>query len=147
MKIKFFLSLLITVLLFSKTVNAQNKNKLDDLKAQHTAFITSQLNLSPSESEKFWPIYNEYTEKTRQIKKEDRAKQQENLSESDAAKMITLDLANEQKLLDLKKQYYTEFQKVIPSSKLAKLDKVEQKFKRHLIERIGEKKMNQKGTK
>ena len=37
-------------------VNAQNEEKL---KAQKIAFITQKLDLTPDESAKFWPLYNQ----------------------------------------------------------------------------------------
>src|SRR5690606_15824345 len=49
-------------LLLSATVHSQ-ENKYEKIKALKTAYITEQLTLTPSEAEKFWPIYNSFDEK------------------------------------------------------------------------------------
>ena len=37
-----------------------NKEKREQIQAQKIAFISTQLELTPDEAQKFWPIYNRY---------------------------------------------------------------------------------------
>ena len=46
------------------TLIAQGNN--DKIEALKVAFITKRLNLSPEESQKFWPIYNQYEAEKKQ---------------------------------------------------------------------------------
>ena len=50
------------ILVFSKEVSAQEGGK-ERIRAYKTAYITQELDLSSSEAEKFWPVYNEYDKK------------------------------------------------------------------------------------
>ncbi|MGD1844438.1 MAG: hypothetical protein ACFB10_03495 [Salibacteraceae bacterium] len=66
-----FISTLIVVLLFPIAVLAQGQRQ-DRLAAYKVAYLTEQLQLSPSEAQKFWPIYNEYQDKLDAINGETR---------------------------------------------------------------------------
>ncbi len=41
---------------------------LEKIEAARIAFITEELQLTPTESEKFWPIYREFVQKRRNIR-------------------------------------------------------------------------------
>ena len=63
---------LITVIAFliSALTFAQCGKFRDQIKASKVAFITNELNLTTTEAEKFWPLYNTFDDKQREIKKE-----------------------------------------------------------------------------
>jgi len=50
------------VVLGLNTINtyAQNQTALEKLNSYKIAFFTRRINLTSSEAEKFWPVYNEY---------------------------------------------------------------------------------------
>ena len=61
--------LLITLLLITTTnVFAQRQHRFERIKALKTAYITEKVDLSSSEAEKFWPIYNKYEKELHQLK-------------------------------------------------------------------------------
>ena len=67
MKTQILLFFLLSVL----AVNAQPKDKIRErIKAQRVAFITDRLSLTPDEAQKFWPIYNQFTDEFEGVKKE-----------------------------------------------------------------------------
>jgi Spy/CpxP family protein refolding chaperone len=114
------------------------------MKSMKIAFITEHLELTPEEAEKFWPIYNEYEKKRDEAAKEifkrfnpDQEKPLE-LSDENADNMIMQRFAEEQTLLDLKKEYYAKYKEVLTASRILKLYEVENRFKRHLLERVRE---------
>jgi len=47
-------------------ISAQNANR-QRLDAYKIAFFTKRLNLTPTEAEKFWPVYNEYQDNRNKI--------------------------------------------------------------------------------
>lgn len=53
------------------SLNAQqeggNENAIESLKI---AFLTKQLDLTPEEAQKFWPVYNQYTMELKKMRKE-----------------------------------------------------------------------------
>lgn len=137
--------LIIIGLLSGTTLWAQNnklsEEKRDEFEAQKAAFFTQALDLTPQEAVSFWPLYNEMFKKIREKDMEMRKKakvmrETKNLTEADARKYVEGALAAEQQMLDIKKQYYQKLLEVIPAKKIAKLDWVERKFHRQLLDKM-----------
>ncbi len=137
----------ITVLLLSlSSVYAQ---KFEKVKALKTAFITDRLDLSSSEAEKFWPIYNQYEKELHQFQVIDRLTILNQISESGGIKNMTEKDASilMQKVLDLndkihnaEKDKYIALKKVISSQKILMLIKTEEGFKKELFKLLQEQK-------
>jgi hypothetical protein len=77
-------------------------------------YITTQLQLTPQEAEKFWPIYRQYSAEVRQAYANYRADHNE--------------IGLEEALLNIKKKYSVEFVKAIPPPKINDLWGVEKRF-------------------
>jgi hypothetical protein len=58
------ISLIILLLFLSgvSTFAQQYRYQMEKLKSQRIAFFTEKLELTPAEAEKFWPVYNAYSE-------------------------------------------------------------------------------------
>ena len=84
----------------------QKRNMAGQLEAMKTGFITTRLQLTPQEAQKFWPIYNAYSEEVRQVIFNFRRDPNRN------------ELAKEEALLNIKKKYSVEFLKAIPPPKI-----------------------------
>ena len=137
------LFILFTLFFLSTASYAQNKK--ENLKAKKRAFITQKLNLSVEESEKFWPIYNEYETKKNTINRERKQnrkelKNSENLSDAEVAKLIDKRFDVKQKDLNLEKEYNTKFQTVLPAKKVVKLQRAEEQFKKEVLKALENKK-------
>jgi hypothetical protein len=109
-----------------------NEGRMESLKrveALKIGFLTRQLELTPEEAEKFWPVYNKYTEDLRKAQKENF---QSDLSE----------LEREEKILELRKKYRSEFTKVLSAEKVNKMYQAEKEFRgmvqREIMERRGQ---------
>ncbi len=79
---------------FSQPPNDNDDQRVEVLKK---AYVTDELNLSPQEAEKFWPVYNNYQNEIRQARKEN----QDN------------ELAYERKVVEIKQRYQGNFKKVL----------------------------------
>jgi hypothetical protein len=86
-------------------------------------FLTKELQLTASESDAFFPLYNEYTQKKKEARKSLRAERKSN--ESSVDKMIDL----EQGIVDIQKEYIEKFRKILPEKKIVQLIEAEKKFK------------------
>ena len=109
----------------------------DEFKSQRIGMITRELNLTSSEAEKFWPVYNEYLSKRDAIL-QDRCiniyrANVDSLSDKEAEKLADENIIKEQKLMDLKKEYNRKFKSVLPGKKLLKLYMIERDFRREMI--------------
>lgn len=119
------LLLIITILNSFLAAQAQQPNRADrgdnrntDLKKIQTmemAFITKELNLSPDEAQKFWPIYNQYRNELRNIATE-RSQGGDRLEK-------------QQKVLDIRKKYRDDFTKVMTQDRANKVFGAEDEFK------------------
>jgi hypothetical protein len=132
-KTSFCLSLLLGLIpLLSQ---AQPRPMEERVEALRIAFFTEKLQLTPEESQNFWPLYNEYQDKEKSIRKSFRDdKSLELMSDAEAEKLIESTFDMEEKLLVLKKEYYQKMRKVLPVRKVALLSRIERQFKERLLE-------------
>ena len=112
---------------------AQDGEKLQALKI---AWLTKKLDLSPEEAQRFWPIYNRYTEEIRSIRQDQKQKN-------------TPELEVEDKILNVRKKYNGEFSKALSAEKVNTLFKSEKDFgamiQRELQERRLNRQLNKRG--
>lgn len=120
------------------------EQKREEIQAQKIAFITQELRLTPQEAEKFWPVYNEYDEQRKQYEKGQLEQvygdvpELELLTDKEVDSIMLSKLDREQKMVDLRADYYVKFKKVLPVKKVYMLQKAEMDFKRILLDRIRE---------
>lgn len=106
-----------------------------DIRSMKIAFFSDALQLSPEQSQKFWPVYNEYWSAKREIGRKRRdlfqiirdgkaGEQQfgELLSVMDAERKVTAD-------------YIVKFKQILPANKAAKVFVADEDFKNFLIRR------------
>ena len=107
------------------------------IKAQRVAYITSRLDLSPQEAERFWPLYNEMEEERERIfLKYDLERPADSISEADAARRIEQSFRLDEELLALRRRYYERFKQVVPASKIVKFPEADREFKREMLEEL-----------
>lgn len=108
-------------------------NARERIKAARAAYITNRLQLTAAESEKFWPIYNEYTQKRQDLKIQYRTAK---LRGTDEKELVDLHLKIKQQDVDLEKEYSARLLTVISAEKLSQLRDAEQEFRRLLLRQI-----------
>lgn len=108
--------------------------------AARIAYITEKLNLTPAEAEKFWPIYNEFDQKRKEIRleaKEVRQNPDPAKSKEDSDKLaIAQQHQVRQKELDLERDYSKKMLDVISAQKVRALPKTEKDFRDLLLRQI-----------
>lgn len=115
---------------------------VEKVEAMRVAFLTSKLDLTTEESEKFWPLYNEYSKYRKELRKDmmdSRRDQRRNeLTEEESQKALEEQFNIQEKELTLKKNYYEKFKAVLPPQKLAKLEPAENEFNIEVIRKLKE---------
>jgi hypothetical protein len=132
------LFLLLAGLSFAQPKDTERK---DRLKAHKIAFISTELELSPEEAEKFWPIYNELDAKLEVLLLERRGMLKKmhhfvDLSDDEAYELTTNIFAIEAKQTQLRLDYLPKFAEVIGKKKAAQVYLAEEKFKRELLKKL-----------
>lgn len=125
------------------------REKREQIKSIKVAYITNELLLTPEESAKFWPLYNAFEEKQQDIRKQklkgylDRIDDEsfDNLSEKEAAAMLTQMENTEDELYQLRKKFIANLKSVLPASKILKLKKAEEGFNRKLLQQYRDKRL------
>jgi hypothetical protein len=127
-----------------KPDTVQTASGSERVQALKVAFITKQLDLTPAEAEKFWPVYNEYQDKREAVRKQLQAdykiirEQADQLSPEELTRIADEEVALKAKDAELVSEMHEKLKKVLPPKKLAKLYVAEEDFKRKLVEMLTE---------
>jgi len=113
--------------LFLSVAQAQPKDskRFEAIENEKIAYITKHLKLSPSEAERFFPLYNQYNREMWVVKS---AK----TGSSDKRDIISYDA----KELDIKKAYRKKFGEAIGSSRASQFFEIEQNFRELLYKEL-----------
>jgi len=128
--------LLLNISISAQTNNSTPAEKKAKLDAWHTAFLTSEMQLTTEEAQKFWPIYNEYKVEMENLEKPVKAvgKTIEQMSDAELRQMIYKELDNEQQRVNMNKKYIDRFLTILPAIKIVRLKKAEREFKKMVLE-------------
>lgn len=137
----------------AKAQNESHEARIERYRTEKVAFLTSKMELTPAEAEKFWPVYNQLEKERWEAQKsrrdlEDKVRDaEENLSENEITK-LTRDFAGSmQKEGDLMTSYNEKFLKVLPPKKVLKLYKAENEFRMNMIRKYRDNNKEDKGPK
>jgi hypothetical protein len=117
--------MILSFVCFAAVANAQDaepdlsEKKQQDIQALKVAFISKELDLTPDEAQKFWPVYNQYEREV-----------------DDASKNNTDVIVKEQKVLDVKKKYQGQFGKILGPQRVNRMFGAEGRFRKLLIKAL-----------
>ena len=137
--------LLITLFLsFAMSANAQRHDRNERIKTLKIAFITERLDLSESEAEKFWPVYNNLEDEKEKLRAEaqnfKKDRDIETISDDEARLLIQGFLELEDRKSALHKKYINDLLRVIPAKKVILLKATEDAFNKRLFQQMRERK-------
>lgn len=144
---------LVIVLLFITVGTSWGQGKTDERKAMQQiqaariAMITERLGLSPNQAQSFWPLYNEFSDRRREIRSQLNDARQgidpKNLSEEESQRLMELGLEIRQSEINLEREYTGKFRDVISSQQILSLRKAEEDFRKLILQRIEERQRQQ----
>lgn len=109
------------------------------IQAQRVAFITDRMGLTPSESERFWALNNEYEDKQKTIRERYKPRKLvENMSDAEADQLINSRLDMESELLTLRREYVRRFREIVSPRKLVRFEKADREFKLFVLQKASE---------
>ncbi|KAF2333747.1 sensor of ECF-type sigma factor [Flavobacterium daemonense] len=147
MKIKNILPILLFLVSFSFYAQGKTDEKREKIKAYKVSFLTTELELTPTEAEKFWPIYNAYDDKQFELRHQKMKAFLERLnddninsiSEKEAAVLIAQMESTDKELYLLREKYNSNLKKILSAKKILKLKKCEDDFNRKLLKQYRDK--------
>ncbi len=93
-----------------------SEKKQQNIEALKVAFISKELELTPEEAQKFWPVYNQYSKELNTTLRD----------EKDV-------LVRDEKVLNLRKSYKDQFTKVLGQDRMNRVFNSEGRFRQLLI--------------
>ncbi len=131
------------MLLFSVLSFAQNNKKIEKIKAIQIAFISNKMNLTPEEAQKFWPIFNQFSDKQFDLKFKRKMlllkMNHENatpISDSEMSKLLTDSENIEAEIQNNRSRLIKDLQGVVSPQKIFMLKQSEEEFKKTLLKQF-----------
>lgn len=136
--------ILIPLLFISFLVKSQNGDRIQAMKV---AYITNRVGLSTEESQKLWPLYNEFEKEEKAIRKQ----YQPNtnlaaMTDEEAEKAVDSYFVMEEKLLALKKKFYQDLRGFMPARRVLLFRKAEKQFNVELLKTLQERRQDRRNN-
>lgn len=136
--------ILIPLLFLSLVVKSQNGDRIQAMKV---AFITNKAGISTEESQKLWPLYNEYEKEEKAIRDQYQLKGNlVSMTDEEAERAMDNYFIMEEKLLDLKKQFYQNLRSFMPARRIMLFRKAEKQFNVELLKTLQERRQNRRNN-
>lgn len=108
-----------------ETQPADDMARQEKIKALYVAYVTQQLQLTPEEAQKFWPVHTQFENELKGVKND--------LPELD----------KQQARLNIKKKYQDGFVKILGASRCDRFYGLRETFARKLVEKVQKRQNNQ----
>ena len=117
-------------------VFSQNENAKEKIEAMRIGFITQRLALTPEESQQFWPIYNQFSERLKQIRQDAKPPRPIiTLNDEETEKFILGGFDRDIKEVELKREYFAKYKKIINVHRIALLHTAERDFVEQVLKK------------
>lgn len=135
--------ILLVILLFGFFASqAQRRPSSEKIESARIGWITERLELSPEVAQKFWPIYNAYSEKRMELRNEFRELRHNTdlatASNEKSRELIDKQFSLKEKEITLEKSLADDLLEVISPRQYLVLRKAEDDFRRMLFDKIRE---------
>jgi len=134
--------LMIILFLATLGMNAQDR-KFEEIKAHKIAFITEKVNLTSTQAQKFWPIYNKHEQQVMALRKTQleglktlKDKNMDGLSDKKAKEVLVKYAEIRGELTKKMEQLISLLEGVITPQQTIKLLMAEEGFKKRLLKRF-----------
>jgi Spy/CpxP family protein refolding chaperone len=137
-----------TTKLNAQTNDKEPRDKWEKFRAEKVAFLTTELDLTPDEAQKFWPVYNQLEKerweahKHRQKLEEKVREAGDNMPEREIVQLTRDYAASMKKEANMMVEYNEKFLKILPPEKVLKLYKAENEFRFQMIKKFRDRRRN-----
>ncbi|MGB3587195.1 MAG: hypothetical protein WBA23_11675 [Tunicatimonas sp.] len=129
-------------LCLGEVTSALAQRPIEKIETARIAFLTERLSLTPETAQQFWPVYNQWDEQRRELKREEfklrRLGRTDELNDEMAQEHIDEYFSLKERQLDLEKEMATELSKVLSSTQMLQLIRAEADFQRTILRKLGE---------
>ena len=150
---KKIIAFIILLMVASASANAQrfdkkHQDKWEKYRSEKIAFLTSELDLTPEEAQKFWPVYNQLEKERWEAQKmrrelEEKVREAEESMSEEKITQLTREFAGSWKIeADLMMEFNEKFLDILPPQKVLRLYKAESEFRMHMIRQFRDRRKN-----
>jgi len=138
-----FLGLMMLVTLgYAQPPGEDDPKREERIERLKRVYFTEKLDLSVEDAEKFWPVYNEYSKKRKEVRKSIRKSHDrfevDALSEKEFLSIHAEITASRHKEVDTDGDFLIQVLPILGPAKTARLVKLEQEFRKELMDRMKE---------
>lgn len=124
------------VFIYSQNHDKDDKKDHKQIESLFIAHITSELSLSPSESQTFWPVYNQYREESEKAKSKSRPDISTITTNAEAEIALKTVIENDLRRSELKSKLYSDLGDIISPLQILKLKSAEHAFKKKMFDKM-----------
>jgi archaellum biogenesis ATPase FlaH len=127
---------------FSENVSAQMGERREKLEAEKVAFFTRELNLTTTEAESFWPVYNDYSNRKDKINRDRKVlyeyitSNKDYMSEDEVQDALTKFITYQNQETSLIESFNKKFLEILPPKKVMMIYVTENQFKAYILKQI-----------
>lgn len=135
-------TLLFGIIFFTSIAHSQDPTSSDRVRKAKVQFFSEKLELSPSESKAFWPVYNDYQNRKNRLANERRnlmrfyVDNSNNMTDNEISETLDRYIEIEKEESELLSQYNEKFKNILPEKKVIKIYIVEVQFRNYLLKQL-----------
>ena len=151
------LTLIIMLCNLTGALNAQEgkgrEEQREKFRSMKIAYFTEELELSSEEAEKFWPLYNDFEKKKREVSQyrhrrpRNMDEQLANMTDQEAEKMADDMIESRKKEVELEEVFHGDLKKIFSPKKVMKYYITEHRFREYMLRKIRDERRNGDGKK
>lgn len=125
----------------SAQTSAARQGRLNQLENAKIAYITDKVSLTQDQAQKFWPVYNDFSTRRRELNRQMRQLRTSNfdaLSDQQIKDGLGQSMDLREQEVKLEKEYFGKFQKILSIRQVGKLYSAERDFTREVIKRVAD---------
>ena len=143
MDIKKIVTIIMLLVGFNFYAQGENmKEKREQIKTLKVAFFATELDLTTTEAEKFWPIYNTYDDSQFELRHQKMKTYMRRMNDGSLDKITEKEAKiflaqmedTEEELFLVRKKFMQNVRTILPAVKIVKLKKAEEDFNRKLLQ-------------
>jgi Spy/CpxP family protein refolding chaperone len=144
---KYFLRSFLALLLATVSLTAQaqapasQQDRLNQLENAKIAYLTDKVSLTQEQAQKFWPVYNDFTTKRRELNRQQRqlrTTSPDGLTDQQIRANLNQALDLREQEVKLERDYFNKFQKILSIRQVGTLYSAERDFTREVIKRVAD---------
>ena len=139
--IRFFVITFVMFVFLTK-LSGQFDERMERFQAQRVAYFTEKMQLTPQEAERFWPVYNDYTNRKNKLEEESRnilkflSRNSANMAERELLESMNNYIQLQEKIQQPLTEYHKEYLKLLPPQKVAMIYATETQYRNFLLNQI-----------